>query len=109
MSERARRPTASAGRITVVDYWATWCKPCVQIEAALDGAAPRWPDVQITRVDATEAADAGGPRLPAGVSGLPVVEIYDVDGRRVHLLVGPEASRVVELVDALRTAKGPRP
>ncbi len=98
---------AVAGRITVVDYWATWCKPCAQIHAALETAAPRWPDVEITRIDATEWPAPTAPPLPDGIAGLPVIEIFDTTGRRTHLLVGPEALRVVEIVDTLRKGTTP--
>lgn len=98
---------AIPGRITVVDYWATWCKPCAQIDAALEAAAPGWPDVTITRVDATAWPDPSAPGLPDGAEGLPVIEVFDPSGRRAHLLVGPEALRVVEIVDTLRKGTSP--
>ncbi|MBA3455865.1 MAG: hypothetical protein H0T42_22400 [Deltaproteobacteria bacterium] len=103
-----RRAKASAhvqpalGQLTVVDYWATWCAPCSRISRALEEAAPRWPDVRIIKVDATEWPSETSPALPAGASGLPAIEIFDRSGTRVRLLVGDEALRVVEEVDKLR-------
>ncbi len=99
------RPDVSpvAGRITVVDYWATWCKPCGEISSALAVAASRWPDVVIVKVDATEWPD--GPSLPTGATGLPVVEVFDASGKRHALLLGRDALRVVDEVDALRETK----
>jgi thiol-disulfide isomerase/thioredoxin len=104
-----RTPTAApsraaAGMITVVDYWATWCAPCTEISRQLGAAAARWPDVRIVKIDASRGPDEGGPRLPAGSTGLPVIELFDTNGRRAALLVGEEALRVVEKVDALRAA-----
>lgn len=98
----ASGPVVGTGQITVVDYWATWCAPCTKIAAALAEAAPRWPDVRIVKIDATALGEPGAPTLPAGVTGLPVIEVFDRDGKRAALLTGDDALRVVEKVDALR-------
>jgi thiol-disulfide isomerase/thioredoxin len=97
----------SPGGITVVDYWATWCAPCIEIGQALDGARARWPDVKIVRVNATRWPADDAPALPAGAGGLPVIEIFD-ETRRV-LLLGAEAMQVVDRVDALRAARASSP
>jgi thiol-disulfide isomerase/thioredoxin len=96
-----------SGQLTVVDYWATWCVPCVEISRSLEAAAPRWPDVRIVKVDASEWPNEAGPTLPGGASGLPAIEILDGAGVRIVLLVGTAALRVVETVDRLREARPP--
>lgn len=93
------------GRITVVDYWATWCAPCEEISRRLERAAARWPDVRIVRIDASGWPADDAPPLPSGASGLPAIEIFDEAGARLALLVGPDALRVVERVDALRAER----
>jgi thioredoxin 1 len=102
----AFQPTA--GQITVVDYWASWCAPCKKITRALEEAAPRWPDVRIVRIDATDWPDESAPALPEGARELPVVEIFDRDGARRAILVGEASTRVVQEVDALRRSRGTR-
>jgi thiol-disulfide isomerase/thioredoxin len=101
----ARRPVESpgpaAGTITVIDYWASWCAPCREVERLLDAAAPRWPDVRIVRVDVTTPPD-GTNGLPSGASGLPAIEIFDDTGARWALLFGDEALQVVDRIEALR-------
>lgn len=94
---------AATGRFTVVDYWATWCAPCAEIDRALTAAAPGWPDVDIRRVDMTH--DDPALTLPAGARGLPVIEIFDARGQRVALLEGARALDVVDVVDRLRAAQ----
>lgn len=101
-----RRAGPRAGTITVVDYWATWCAPCAEIDARLRAAEARWPDVRVERLDASAWPDSDAPRLPEGVGGLPVVEVFDAQGRRHALLTGTDALRVVEVVDALRASAG---
>ena len=91
----------SRGPITVVEYWATWCAPCAEISRRLDEAAKRWFAVRIVRIDASNWPGDDAPALPRGAGGLPVIEIYDQTGARRELLVGPDALRVIERVDAL--------
>ena len=101
-------PTKSVpGVITVIDYWATWCSACTKIHADLEAARARWPDVKIVRVDATAWPGPAAPRIPAGVTGLPAIEVYDRGGVRTHLLVGSDANRIVEIVDTLRNEVTP--
>jgi thiol-disulfide isomerase/thioredoxin len=101
----AARYQPPPGRITVVDYWATWCAPCIEISRQLEGAAKRWPDVRIVSIDASRWPDDDAPPLPRGAGGLPVIEIFVETGARLALLVGPDALRVVERVDALRARR----
>ena len=98
------------GQLTVVDYWATWCAPCLQISRALDAASARWPDVRIIKVDATDWPSETAPALPSGAVALPAIEVFDRSGVRAALLMGDEAQHVVDTVEKLRSAvaKPPR-
>jgi thiol-disulfide isomerase/thioredoxin len=99
-------PKPVLGSITIVDYWATWCAPCKEIDAALKKAEPGWSGVEIIRVDATGWPD-NGVVLPGETKGLPVLEIFDAKGVRSHLLTGKDALKVVEIVDTLVASPAP--
>jgi thiol-disulfide isomerase/thioredoxin len=78
------------GKITLVDYWATWCEPCKKLAPLVTDFADSRDDVVLRKVDATEwGVDEMKTHLPA-VSGLPVLDIYGPDRRLIKRLHGPE-------------------
>lgn len=86
------------GRVTIVDYWATWCQPCQKLEPIIRALEASEPRVSVRRVDASELdAEALGALVP-GAPGLPVVEVFRADGSLAQRLVGEDVFRVAEVV-----------
>jgi thioredoxin 1 len=83
-------PLVQPGRVTLIDYTATWCAPCQQLAPKLEAYVAAHPDVVLHKVDATawDGADLQA-HLP-GEAGLPVLDIYGRDGRLIARLVGPD-------------------
>ena len=83
-------PLVQPGRVTLVDYTASWCAPCQKLAPQLEAFAAARADVALHKIDATDwiAADLQT-HLP-GEAGLPVLDIYGRDGRLLARLVGPE-------------------
>ena len=52
------RVSAAPGRITVVDFWATWCGPCLRALPGLDQFARAHPDVDVIAVNLDDPAAA---------------------------------------------------
>jgi thiol-disulfide isomerase/thioredoxin len=50
--------TLAPGKITVIDFWATWCNPCLRALPHLDAFARRHPEVDVIAIVLDEPGDA---------------------------------------------------
>lgn len=88
----------TAGRVTVVDYWATWCAPCLKLSPVLDALEAKEPRVVVKRVDASKLSPEELDALVPGATGLPLVQVFRADGSLAARLVGDEVFRVEAVV-----------
>ena len=88
------------GKITIVDYWATWCGPCKKLAPQVEAFAAGRDDVVLRKVDATNWGVAEmGEHLPA-VAGLPFLDVYGRDGKLISRRIGPPCFSFAEDVPA---------
>jgi thiol-disulfide isomerase/thioredoxin len=110
----AGRPQAMAqwkGRPMLVNFWATWCAPCVKEMPELDGLQKRHPGVRfmglavdtsanvvkfVSKVPVSYPLLITGPgsidlmrKLGNGPGGLPFTVVLDADGRIRKQILGP--------------------
>ncbi len=99
-----------SGRWLVINYWATWCKPCIKEIPELNALASNYPQVAVLGYNfdgiAGEALAAEAAALgiafgllqedPSGQFGLslpqvlPTTLVIDPEGQLVSSLVGPQ-------------------
>ncbi len=54
----AERVSLPVGKITVLDFWATWCGPCLRAMPHLDALARAHPEIAVFAINIDDPADA---------------------------------------------------
>jgi len=89
----AREGEPVLGKVTVFDYWATWCEPCKELDTRLTALKARYPGLVVHRVDVTEKhVDFD----------LPHLEVYGTDGKLMWEKTAGPAELEAEVEKALR-------
>lgn len=133
ITDAAGKPTTLAdfaGRVVLLNYWATWCAPCVEEMPALERLADRLGgNAAVLAVSVDRQGNAlvepfvrklGLARLPIyldpkgesmralGVRGLPTTILFDREGREVGRLEGAAAWDSPEALALIRHYAGDR-
>jgi thiol-disulfide isomerase/thioredoxin len=121
------RVSACKGRVVVLDFWATWCGPCIQAMPQVERVAQEFRDrgVQLVAVNLQEAPDRitamlerhklspavaldrnGAVAEKYGANAIPQTVIIDRDGNVARLFVGGGPHLGDQLRDALNAVLG---
>jgi len=91
------------GKVTVFDFWATWCEACKPLDAALRARAEKNPRMALRRVNVVDLESPIGRQELPGVSVLPHIRVVGEDGRTLFEASGTPAD-LLEAVDRFMPA-----
>lgn len=82
-------------KLSVVDFYATWCGPCKAIAPVFDALATKVPEVEFARVDVDRAEDVA---REYAITAMPTILFFQ-EGEKVDTIVGANLPKLVQLIE----------
>ena len=98
-SEDMKYENLSKDKLTLVDFWATWCGPCRMLSPIVEELAAETPDVVFAKVDVDQNPELA---MGLGINAVPTLILFK-DGQAVDRVMGvrPKAD-IKRIIDSHR-------
>ena len=73
-----------ADKLVVMDFWASWCGPCMMLKPIFEELSSELPQVKFCKLDVDEERELA---IEYGIESIPTL-LFFKNGKVVHKLVG---------------------
>ena len=84
--ESFEKLTTQSEKAVLIDFWASWCGPCMKLTAELEELAAKHPEIIVGKVN-IEESDNAQIAINLGVNSIPALFFYR-NGKLAKQLVG---------------------
>ncbi|GEQ72248.1 hypothetical protein JCM33374_g5935 [Metschnikowia sp. JCM 33374] len=81
-------------KVSIVDFYATWCGPCKAIAPIFDALAQKIPEAEFARVDVDRAEDVA---REYGITAMPTILFFQ-EGKKVSTIVGANMPQLIKSI-----------
>lgn len=95
---RAIEPHLVPGKVTVVDFYATWCPPCRKVDEHLFPQLAQRSDLAVRKVNIGDWESATAQRWLRQVPELPHLIVFDKRGKQVRAISGAQLAELDQAI-----------
>lgn len=99
------QPHLAAGKVTIVDFSATWCGPCRKVDEHMVKVFTARNDLAYRRFDIVEWDSPLAKHYLANVPQLPYVVVYDKQGKPIDRITGLDLARIDKAIATASNAQ----
>jgi thiol-disulfide isomerase/thioredoxin len=82
------------GKVTVIDFYAAWCKPCREVDEHMTAVLAAHDDVALRKVDIVDWDSEVAQQHMKSVPNLPYLIVYGRDGKQLEAISGLDLEKL---------------